>query len=67
MADEVDNAINSFCPEPDTCQIRITGLNKYCYGCRKRRERIMSDYDDTSVMNRLTVRTEEVPCGRTHS
>lgn len=53
MADEIDDAINSFCPEPDTCQLRITGLNEHCRGCRKLLKRKVSDYDGIVVQDRL--------------
>lgn len=53
MAEAIDNEINSFCPEPDTCQIRITGLNRYCRGCRRHLKRIVSDFDGPGITDRL--------------
>ena len=53
MADDVDDAINSFCPEPDTCHFRSTGLDTHCYECRKILKQKISDYDGILVQDRF--------------
>jgi len=53
MADAIDNAVNLFCPEPDTCPSKIIGLNENCYRCHKRLKRKVSDYYGILVQDRL--------------
>ena len=57
MADDVDDAINSFCPEPDTCPFRSTGLDTHCYECCKILKQKISDYDGILVQDRF----EKIP------
>jgi hypothetical protein len=61
MADSVDIAMNSICPEPETCHIRITGLNIYCLACRKMVNQPLFEYDDLPEPAHIDATTREVP------